>query len=169
MVQQNLILVVDDSADDFFLLKRAFKKAGISAQLHWVPGGDEAVAYLTEATQRIPALMLLDIRMPRMDGFTVLEWLRAQVGFTAMQVFMLSSSVLEEDIEKAKALGANDYFVKAGDATEYVLLAQKIMRRWLADINLPSKQEPAVSGSPLLRVSSSRQEPNGGTYVSDLA
>ena len=130
MARQRLVLVVDDSENDLFLLKRGFEKAGVSVALEWVQSGEEAVSYLLReaALGLIPSLMLLDIKMPGMGGFSVLDWLKTQTNLKAMPTLMLSGSNLESDKDLAKALGARDYFMKPTDPQDYI----KLGKTWLA-------------------------------------
>src|SRR5262249_10461859 len=94
MPGKKTILIVDDDADDIFLLQRAFSKAGINANLQFARDGEEAIRYLQAGDQKhpMPDLLLLDLKMPRIDGFSVLEWVRAQPGLKRLPVAMLTSS-----------------------------------------------------------------------------
>jgi CheY-like chemotaxis protein len=158
MQKQNTILVVDDSSDDVFLLRRGFEKAGISIPLDWVQNGEEAVSYLLRAAGSglIPSILLLDIRMPVMDGFAVLNWLKTQPQLEDMPTLMLSTSPLEEDKAKAKELGAKAYFVKPTDPQEYTLFAKNLVLRWLDDqsrlIQETKKSRSSRFGQRLKRV-----------------
>jgi len=138
MIQNLPILVVDDSKDDVFLLRRAFKRAGLAPPLIHVRDGEEAVDYLrgeNRFTDRIryplPGLMLLDIKMPKLNGFDVLEWLHTRTELSNVSVVMLSSSFQSEDIEKAKVLGAKDYFTKPTEAEGFDEIVQTIASKWL--------------------------------------
>ena len=83
--QKQTILLVDDSEDDLFLMRHAFRAAEFNAPLQFVHNGEEAIAYLkgdgAYADRHkfpLPAVMLLDLKMPKKDGFAVLAWVRAQ-------------------------------------------------------------------------------------------
>src|SRR6266852_4538612 len=102
-----------------FLLKRAFATARIPAIFQFVTDGQEAIDYLSGTNQYadrneypLPDLMLLDIKMPRLDGFAVLDWLRKQPCLKRLPVTMFSSSDMEKDIDRAYELGANSFLVK---------------------------------------------------------
>jgi CheY-like chemotaxis protein len=115
MQVQKTILVADDDADDIFLLQRAFEKANIRIKMTCVRDGDEAVEFLQTATMEgrsFPELFFLDLKMPRMDGFEVLEWVRRQPGLKRLPILVLTSSDEPEDINRAYDLGANSYLVK---------------------------------------------------------
>ena len=108
MTKRAPILVVDDSKDDVFLLCRAFKKAGLGSSLIHVRDGEEAVDYLTgenpftdRSRYPLPRLMLLDIKMPKLDGFDVLRWLLTRKDLETIPVVMFSSSFEQEDVEQA--------------------------------------------------------------------
>src|SRR6476660_8954029 len=107
------ILLVEDSADDVFFMKRALKIAGTSASIQVAEDGQVAMDYLSGEgafSNRIefplPSLILLDLRMPRVPGFEVLKWLRKKEEFSCLPVVILSSSREESDIKKAYSLGA---------------------------------------------------------------
>jgi len=134
------ILMVDDSKDDVFLLCRAFEKAGLDNSILHVSDGQEAVEYLSgengfedRSRYPLPKLMLLDVKMPRRDGFDVLQWLLTRKDLEKLPVVMFSSSSEPEDVEKAMALGATDYLSKPTGAEGFDQVVQTIATRWLAD------------------------------------
>ncbi len=107
------ILLVEDNEDDILLIERAFHKANVANPLVVVRDGEEAVAYLSNLDGNpIPELVLLDLKLPRKDGFEVLEWLRAQPVLRRLPVVVLTSSGETPDIDRAYDLGANSYLVK---------------------------------------------------------
>ena len=126
------ILVAEDDPCDVFLLKRAFSKAGVSVPIHFVRDGQEAIDYLqrkppfVNGSHTLPTLLLLDLNMPRLNGFDVLKWLRRQPTFKQLPVFVLSSSALEQDRRQAYALGANSYMIKPNDPDQLTVFAQTL-------------------------------------------
>jgi CheY-like chemotaxis protein len=119
MDSNSAILVAEDDENDIALLRRAFHQASFENPLRVVHNGEEAIAYLKAQepfADRIknpsPALVLLDIKMPRKNGFDVLTWIREQPEFNHLPVVMLTSSQESSDINRAYALGANSYLVK---------------------------------------------------------
>lgn len=115
-----IILHVEDSDDDAFLLERALSRAGVYSRLHRVGDGRQAVEYLSGTglfTNReahpLPSLVLLDLKLPQLDGFEVLSWARSQAELEHLPVFILSSSDMPEDVARARELGAQAYFVKS--------------------------------------------------------
>lgn len=110
------ILIVDDDPGAVLLLQRLLQKAGIHNPVDVARDGAEAIAYLQRSSQssgtRVPALMLLDLDMPEVDGFGVLEWIRAQGTFKHLLIAIVSSSAHSEDRRRAYELGARSYFSK---------------------------------------------------------
>jgi len=87
--------------------------------------------YSDRARFPIPALLLLDLKMPKVDGFDVLTWLRSRPELSPLPVVVLSSSSREDDIQRARLLGAADYRVKPADFEQLQVLAQDVATRWL--------------------------------------
>ena len=115
MQAQKTILVAEDDANDIFFLQRAFSKAHITVDMNCVRDGDEAIQFLQSVTLEgcpFPELFFLDLKMPRVDGFEVLGWVRRQPGLRRLPIVVLTSSEEPEDINRAYDLGANSYLVK---------------------------------------------------------
>ncbi len=132
------VLLVEDDANEVFLMQRAFQKAGLKNPLPVARDGQEAIDYLSHQGQfndttryPSPGLMLLDLKMPRKNGFEVLEWLRQQPGLKPLIVVVLSSSSLITDINRAYDLGANSYLVKPGDFDTLIQLVKTLEAYWL--------------------------------------
>jgi len=132
------VLYAEDEESDAFLLQRAFEKVNGSHPLIVVKDGQEAVNYLSarqpshdRSDHPIPALILLDLKMPRMTGFDVLRWIARRPELKAVPVIVLSSSSAEADMRKARELGARDYLVKPHHLAEYLTIAQDLHARWL--------------------------------------
>lgn len=139
MSGESIILVAEDEESDAWLLEHAFARAGLHHRLVVLHDGQEAVAYLGGAgpyTDRklhpLPSLMLLDLKMPRMNGFDVLAWMRKHPDLQALPVVVLSSSSLESDVAQARQMGARDYVVKPHEFSRLVELVRDINQRWLA-------------------------------------
>jgi len=132
------ILLAEDDKNDVFLMKRAFDKAGIGNPLYLVNDGQEVVDYM-EGTGKfsdrnkypIPGLLLLDLKMPLMDGFDVLAWLRTHSQFDTLPVVVLTTSRLPEDITKSLNLGVYDYRIKPGAFEDLVRLLDDVRKCWL--------------------------------------
>ena len=138
------LLIVDDSEDDQFFLERELKKALPRCSIVGiVRDGEAAVEYLNgagpfanRALFPLPDVMLLDLKMPRMNGFDVLRWLRLQ-NLKELMVIVVSTSFLREDIQTAKALGAHDYVVKELPLDTAAAIAQIVRKRYKVEIPEP--------------------------------
>ncbi|HEV2392701.1 MAG TPA: response regulator [Verrucomicrobiae bacterium] len=110
------ILVAEDDPNDAFLLQYAFSRAALRPQLDFVQDGQEAVDYLNGTGQagarRAPDLLLLDLKMPRLNGFDLLKWLNRQPKLRLVPVIIFSASQEPSDIERAYGLGASSFLVK---------------------------------------------------------
>jgi len=138
------ILVVEDDPDDTLLLQRAFASAPSHVPIHYVQDGQEAIDFLkaqppfdNPIEQPLPTLVLLDLKMPRMDGFDVLEWLWRQPGQNRIVAVVFSSSNQREDINRAYALGARSYFVKPADPSQFIDIVRQLQAYWLEHNVLP--------------------------------
>lgn len=132
-----IVLLVDDLDNDGMLMRVVFERAGFVEPLRFAPGGEEAIAYLrgdngvnNHRLQGMPAAVLLDLNMPRVNGFQVLTWIRQQPHLRQLRVYILSASDRSEDIEQAYALGADSYFVKPSNLAELTHLARSLLA-WL--------------------------------------
>jgi CheY-like chemotaxis protein len=119
MKKSEHILLAKDNEDYALLLQRAIETANIDANLQIVRDGQEAIDYLAGAEpyadrtlHPFPKLVLLDLKMPRMDGFEVLTAVRQKLGFTRLPVIVLTNSDNPADIKRAYELGATSYFQK---------------------------------------------------------
>jgi CheY-like chemotaxis protein len=133
-----VVLLAEDDDNDVFLLRWAFEEVGVSVAMIDVPDGEEAVHYLSgrvpyadRALFPLPSLLILDLKMPRMNGFEVLEWLHDQFDLRALPALVLSSSGFDTDIQRATQLGARDYLVKPQTPDDLVKLVREIDSRWL--------------------------------------
>ena len=121
------VLVVDDNDDHRFLTRRALAQAP-DVTLLLARDGEEALAVCRGETR--PDLVLLDIKMPRKDGFEVLAALRADPRTASLPVVMLTSSENGGDVARAKALGADDYVTKALDAKTFGERVRGVLAAW---------------------------------------
>src|SRR5438034_11513986 len=114
-----VILLAEDNENHVLLIRRAFEQAGLVNPLYVVSNGEEAISYLkgegkyaNRDEYPLPCLMLLDLKMPKKDGFEVLEWLRGQPGFSSLRVVVLTTSEELRDVNRAYRLGANSFLTK---------------------------------------------------------
>lgn len=136
--EQAVILLAEDREDDILLVKRAFDKGDLQNPLFVVRDGEEAISYLSgigkysnRSEYPLPDLLLLDLKMPRVDGFEVLRWVREQPGFSALRVVVLTSSDQIRDVNTAYRLGANSFMVKPTDFENVVEMARTLRTYWL--------------------------------------
>jgi CheY-like chemotaxis protein len=133
------VLHVDDDPNDTALLEAARRKAEVDFRLENVSDGDQAMAYLNGAGHYAnrtrhprPALILLDLKMPRATGFEILRWIRNHPDSKELPVVVLSGSELQEDIRQAYSMGADSYLVKPLGFEALVQLVRNITSVWLA-------------------------------------
>ena len=145
------ILLAEDNEDDVFLVRHAFKKAGATSRLQTVCDGAEAQAYLKgegayadRLAHPFPDILLLDLNMPRMNGFELLEWLRQDSQCSRLVVHVLTASARAEDVERAYALRANSYVMKPSRVDELAAFVAAL-HEWHRFTVLPEKL--AVSGA----------------------
>jgi CheY-like chemotaxis protein len=129
------ILLVEDDINDVFFFQRAMQKAAIPLEVQVARDGQEAITYLSgegEFADRekypLPCLIVLDLNMPRKNGFEVLEWLRQTPPLDTVPAVILTSSQAERDRQQACDLGALAYFVKPGDPSQLVELLKLIIK-----------------------------------------
>jgi len=119
MNEQQTFLLVDDSEDDLIFMREAFKQARCSHPLQEVRNGEEAIAYLKGEGAYgdrnkfpLPIVMLLDLNMPKKNGYDVLVWVRAQPILKRLSIIILTASMRSEDVERAFYFGASSFLVK---------------------------------------------------------
>jgi len=138
MTNENpIVLLVDDLADAAELMRIVFNRAGYVEPLRMAGDGEQAIAYLRGDSGSpnykqlgIPTVVLLDLNMPRKNGFEVLEWIRQQPALNQLCVCILSASSQPADIARAYDLGANAYLVKPGNLAGLTHLATSLLA-WL--------------------------------------
>lgn len=131
---KGVVLIVDDDPDDIELMKLAFEKAKAPCGLTSVPDGGETIRYLSgegdyadRARFPMPLLVLLDLNMPRLNGFDVLAWVQKNTTSTFPLVITLSYSHLESDIRRAYELGTSAYIAKPVDLDSSVSLVKLLI------------------------------------------
>ncbi|HXQ30068.1 MAG TPA: response regulator [Gemmatimonadales bacterium] len=125
-----VILLVEDNADDEELTRRAFKKNNLQNDLVVARDGQEALDYLFTNARR-PHLVLLDLKLPKVDGLEVLRRLRADDRTKLLPVVVLTSSTEERDLVASYELGVNSYVRKPVDFTEFLEAARQLGMYWL--------------------------------------
>jgi len=137
-MSEKTILLVEDNASDAELAERALKKAGIHNEVVVAADGQEALDYLFgmgghegRDTSDLPAVTLLDVKLPKVSGFDVLRTIRAESCTQRLPVVMLSSSAEAQDVAVGYDLGANSYLRKPIDYQEFVQMIGDVGWYWL--------------------------------------
>jgi DNA-binding response OmpR family regulator len=135
---QHTILLVEDSEDDIFFMKRAMTTAGITNPLQVLEDGEQAISYLSGSGEYqdrerypLPNLVLLDLKLPYKSGLDVLQWIREHSELETTIVIVLTSSKEDADVDRAYRIGANSYLVKPPSAEKLLELAKALKLYWL--------------------------------------
>ncbi|MDP3073819.1 MAG: response regulator [Opitutaceae bacterium] len=143
------ILLVEDDENDVVFVRMALEKAGVASGLQVVEDGAQAINYLSgqgdfgdRTRYPLPALVLLDLKLPRVMGIDVLKWIREQRELDMMLVVMLTSSQQRTDIQTACSLGANSYLVKPSNPFDLSEMMELVKRYWL-QLNQPTSSSVA--------------------------
>lgn len=135
---RKLVLLVEDNPDDEALTIRALRKANVANEIEVVRDGKEAVDFLFCEGQHaardgslMPALILLDLKLPKLSGFDVLQRLRADSRTKLIPVVILTSSSQDEDVVRSYQSGANSYVRKPVDFSDFVDAVAKLGLYWM--------------------------------------
>ena len=145
------VLHIDDDLNDTELLCAATRRAEAHFDLQNVEDGEQAMAYLNgvppysdRVLHPLPALILLDLKMPRATGFELLKWIRKHPEMGAVPIVVLSGSELHEDIRQAYAFGANSYLIKPLGFEALVSLVKDVKAVWLTQYGSSSTSAPPL-------------------------
>lgn len=132
------ILLVEDRSVDIDLTKRAFAKRKLLNPIRVARDGEEALAFFDrwEAGEPMPICILLDLKMPKVDGLEILRRLKSHPKFSTIPVIVLTTSTEDRDIEEAYKLGCNSYIVKPVEFDKFMDVASKVEVYWCA-LNMP--------------------------------
>lgn len=138
MRSTDAILIVDDEPDALILLRRAMEKAGITQPIVQLGNGDDVISYLegqgayaNRAEFPLPALVLMDFKLPRRTGAEVLAWIRSHPSFRVLPVVVLTSSRDHRDVARAYEAGANSYLVKPTSYVSLVEIMESVRMFWV--------------------------------------
>ncbi len=133
------ILLVEDNPMDVDLALRAFRRRRLTNPVDVARDGEEALAWLArwEAGEEPPAVVLLDLKLPRIDGLEVLRRFKTHERFRRVPVVVLTTSAENQDVRDAYQIGANSYIVKPVDFEKFVEVAAQIEIYWTV-VNAPS-------------------------------
>ena len=136
------VLLVEDNPDDVALTLRAFKKANILNEVVVARDGEEALSILFSKDPP-PQPVLLDLKLPKVDGMEVLQKIRENESTRLLPVVILTSSREERDLINGYALGANSYIQKPVDFEQFLTAAQQLSLYWLV-LNVPAPEKGAL-------------------------
>jgi CheY-like chemotaxis protein len=130
MPQFNCILLVDDDYINNFLTERLLRKSSIAREVKTVRNGEEALTYLSEEKNKFPDLILLDMRMPEMDGIGFLKNFKKMILDKKSRVILLTGSVHADDIKTLEMLGYHDLIQKPfSEEKLYQILSRGLVRK----------------------------------------
>lgn len=131
------VVVAEDNPDDAFILQRAFKTNGLQRPIHILKDGAEVLAYLKgeepyadRIAHPFPDLLILDLKMPIMSGFEVLEWIHNNPDYRVIPAVVWSASSDRRDVKHAFCLGAHGYFRKPSGYDECVDMVRRLIEFW---------------------------------------
>ncbi|MFN7138851.1 MAG: response regulator, partial [Limisphaerales bacterium] len=132
------ILYAEDNDNDVLLVQMALQRSSPDVLLKTVPDGQEALAYLAGEGKYanrneypIPHFLLLDLKMPRLNGIELLEWIRSQPRLRNIPVIMLTASLEMSDQERCYALGANSFVIKPNSIDDLIAFTGLLSKYWL--------------------------------------
>jgi CheY-like chemotaxis protein len=160
--KKRALLVVDDSHDDVELLKRAFYKTGWTNPIVTLPNGEDAIDYLVSRLEAgksewdsLPVAVLTDLKMPRGDGFQLLQWIRGQAVLDHVLRVVITNSNIETDVQRAFEAGANFFLTKPADYDDFLMFASNFLA-WLRLNRYPAEAAPPPNASLLLPATNHR-------------
>ncbi len=129
------VILVEDNPDDADLIIYAFRKAHVANPVEVISDGETAIRRLAQRAAagdgEVPALILLDLKLPRRTGFEVLAWIRAEDRAKLWPVVVLTSSNQNGDVRRAYELGANSYLVKPVASEALLDMIRTLNRYWI--------------------------------------
>ena len=141
MTASPLIVLVEDNPDDQALTLRALKKNGIANEIVLLSDGVEALDFLLSPANPLPQLVLLDLKLPKIDGMEVLRRIRSEPRTALLPVVILTSSNEDRDLIEGYRLGANSYVRKPVDFNQFSEAVRQLGLYWLV-LNQPAPATP---------------------------
>jgi len=146
---ETLVLIVEDNDDDVFMLRHAFRKAGITNPTHVVRTGEDAIAYLAGAAPYtdwnkfpLPSIVLLDLKLPGLGGLDVLAWIRRTPGLQNLRVAIITGCGLDHEMHQAHELSANWFTTKPGSHRSLIEMMKTFRLHWLVFSQAPHVSRP---------------------------
>lgn len=138
------VLLAEDNPSDAEMAMRAFRKNNLANKVHWVKDGEEALEYVL-CTGRYadrnaahpPKLLLLDLKMPKVDGIDVLRRIKSEERLKTIPVVIMTSSNEERDVVETYRLGVNSYIVKPVDFSKFVATVAEVGMYWMLTNRVP--------------------------------
>ncbi|MBS1625731.1 MAG: response regulator [Bacteroidetes bacterium] len=137
------ILIVEDNPHDVLFIKQAINEVGLLLNVKHIQNGADAIDYfnnLTASSGIPPRLILSDIRMPKMDGYEFMQYIKGNDKLRDVPLVVVSTSEQDADIERSYRLGANSYLIKPMDVTIFIDTLVRVFRYWLG-VNQPPREE----------------------------
>ncbi|RPJ06179.1 MAG: response regulator [Spirochaetaceae bacterium] len=142
-----VILVADDDADDRLLIKEAFEEARLLNPIHFVEDGEDLLDYLKRKKKYsnlvdtpLPGLILLDLNMPRKNGFEALKEIKSDEELKQIPIVVFTTSKIEEDIYSSYNLGVNSFITKPVTFQSLVSVMETLAHYWFEIVELPSSK-----------------------------
>jgi len=137
------ILLVEDNPDDILITQRAWKKGLIKNRLYVVNDGEQALEFIYKKGEYVdaptPSLMLLDLKMPKVDGFEVLKTVKQDENLKKMPIVVLTSSRENADLDRAYDLGCNSFIVKPVGYDNFLEAVVDIQKYWIIICEIPTR------------------------------
>jgi len=156
-IKTPVLLLVEDDPNDVHFFRRGLEKAGLADGLQVAEDGEEAIAYLegrgpyeNRAEHPLPALIVLDLKLPKMGGLEVLRWLREESSLREIPVVILTSSQEASDIARAQELGVTAYHIKPVDFKDTCDLVKSLGLHWARLSGTAAGLEPVSGGDSLV-------------------
>lgn len=131
---QHVILIAEDDPDDRLMLADAFRENRAPSKIEFAGSGEEVLDFLHEKAGDLPALIMLDLNMPKLDGRTLLKILKTDPETEKIPVVVLTTSRAGTDQAGVYELGAAGFFTKPSSFTELVGITSSILHKWLPNI-----------------------------------
>jgi CheY-like chemotaxis protein len=136
-----LVLVIEDSDEDYEALERAFRQSSVETKLHRCKTGKQALEYLEQCLFTepacFPAFILLDLNLPGVDGRRVIQMIKQDARLQSIPVIILTTSNYAKDVEECYRLGVNSYIIKAMNVQRFKDTMQTLIQYWLNTVTLP--------------------------------
>lgn len=140
------ILIVEDNPHDVVFIKQAIHELDMPLNVMHIQNGADAIDYLDALTSKkepAPRLILSDIRMPKMDGYEFMQYIKAKDNLRDVPLIVVSTSEQDADIERSYRLGANSYLIKPMDVSVFIETLIRVFRYWLS-VNEPPLREQGM-------------------------